>query len=250
MVENKQEMKTAALLIIGDEILSGRTKDKNAGWLAEELTAFGVQMIEVRVVPDIEDEIIGAVHALREKADYLMTTGGIGPTHDDITAESIAKAFETELELNKDAYEILIDHYGDEKLVTEPRKKMAMIPKGADLILNPVSGAPGFHIENVFVMAGVPKIMQGMFDYVKDMMTPGAVILSRSVACNLQESQIAERLGELQKNHPDISIGSYPHFHDGKTGISIVLRSMDEGMLNTCEAELKDIILELGGVIK
>ena len=165
-VSNK-DLYSVAFVIIGNEILSGRTQDANTPWLAENLVSMGVVLHQVRIVPDIEDEIVAAVNELRKKVDYVFTTGGIGPTHDDITASSIAKAFGITLELNKDAYDILARHYGGEQHVTAPRKKMAMIPAGASLINNPVSGAPGFQIGNVFVLAGVPRIMQAMFDEVK-----------------------------------------------------------------------------------
>ena len=247
MTHDKED-KTAALLIIGNEILTGRTQDKNTSWLGAQLMDLGIPLIEVRVVPDIEAEIIGAVHALRVKADYVFTTGGIGPTHDDITAESVAKAFDTELELNAQAYDILVDHYGSEQDVTPPRKKMAMIPKGARLIYNPVSGAPGFQIENVFVMAGVPSIMQGMFDDIRARLTPGAPILTRSIACKLKESEISDALGEIQAKYaPDIEIGSYPHFRDGDVGVNIVLRGRDEIQLDKCRNDVEKAIQALGG---
>lgn len=247
MTELKKDTYTAAILIIGNEILSGRTQDTNTSWIAEHLTVLGIQLVEGRIVPDEEKEIIGALNALREKADYVMTTGGIGPTHDDITAESVAKAFGLELEINDDALQMMIDHYGDKKEITPARKKMAMIPKGARLIYNPVSGAPGFQIENVFVMAGVPKIMQAMFDEIKNLMAHGKPLVSRTVTCNLAESQIAEGLSAIQDKYPDVSIGSYPHYRGGVLGLSLVLRSIDNEPLDLATDNVIELIGSLGG---
>lgn len=238
---------TAALIIIGNEILSGRTQDANTSWIAEQLNRLGIVLMQVRVVPDIETEIIMAVHKLKVRADYVFTTGGIGPTHDDITAEAMAKAFDRKLELNDEAYQILVRHYGDEKEVTAPRKKMAMIPNGAKLINNPVSGAPGFILENVFVMAGVPRIMQAMFDDVKNYLKHGKPVLSNTIACSLAESAIAEPLGRVQNKYPTVGIGSYPHFRGGILGLSLVLRSSDDPALDIATREVIDLITQLGG---
>lgn len=238
---------TAALIIIGNEILSGRTQDTNTSWLAEKLVAMGIRLREVRVVPDVESDIIAAVNALRVRMDYVFTTGGIGPTHDDITSESIAKAFNTELELSREAHRLLINHYGGEAEVTPPRRKMAMIPKGAGLIANPVSAAPGFYIENVYVMAGVPRIMQAMFDHVKTMLTPGDPILSTTIACGLQESTVAEDLTALQHKYPAVDIGSYPHFRGGILGLSLVLRSTDALLLDSASQDVIAMIRRHGG---
>ncbi len=236
-----------ALIVIGNEILSGRTQDANTSWIAENLMSMGVILHQVRVVPDIEDEIIMAVNELRGKMDYVFTTGGIGPTHDDITAESIAKAFGLKLELNKEAYDILVRHYGSEKEVTPPRKKMAMIPAGASLINNPVSGAPGFQIENVFVLAGVPRIMQAMFDDVVTRLNRGKPVLSNTIACSLAESVIAEPLEKIQKNYPAVNIGSYPHFRGGILGLSLVLRSTDDETLDSATRDVIALIAAQGG---
>jgi molybdenum cofactor synthesis domain-containing protein len=238
---------TVALIIIGNEILSGRTQDANTAWIAEQLNAMGVVLHQVRVVPDTEGEIIAAIHELKTKVDYVFTTGGIGPTHDDITAESVAAAFGTELELNDEAYQILVRHYGGAEHVTPPRKKMAMIPKGATLINNPVSGAPGFKIENVFVMAGVPRIMQAMFDDVKTQIKRGKPVLSNTIACSLAESAVAEKLEKIQDRYPSVNIGSYPHFRGGILGLSLVLRSTDDPVLDAATREVIDLIAELGG---
>lgn len=237
---------SAALVIIGNEILSGRTQDKNTSWLAEKLSARGIAMREVRIIPDIEAVIVDTVNTLRARETYVFTTGGIGPTHDDITAESIAKAFGVELELNELAYQALVDHYGDPAEVTEARKKMAMIPLGASLINNPVSGAPGFVVENVYVMAGVPRIMQGMFDNIIDTLAEGVPIISQSITCGLQESQISEGLGSIQGRFPDVDIGSYPNFRGGETGVSIVVRSINLESVKAAGSEVITLIQSLG----
>lgn len=244
--QGKDVYKTA-LIIVGNEILSGRTQDANTAWIAENLVSMGVVLHQVRVVPDIEAEIIMAVNELREKVDYVFTTGGIGPTHDDITADAIAKAFGVNLELNKEAYDILVRHYGDESLVTPPRKKMAMIPVGASLINNPVSGAPGFQIENVFVLAGVPRIMQAMFDDVVTRLQRGKPVLSNTIACSLAESAIAEPLEEIQKSYPAVNIGSYPHFRGGILGLSLVLRSTEDDILDRATRDVISLIAAQGG---
>ncbi len=246
MGENK-DLYRSALVVVGNEILSGRTRDTNTSWIAENMAGIGVVLGEVRVVPDIGDEIIFAVNELRRKFDYVFTTGGIGPTHDDITSEAIAKAFGTTLELNKEAYDILVRHYGGEVEVTPPRKKMAMIPIGASLINNPVSGAPGFQMENVFVMAGVPRIMQAMFDDVKTRLTHGLPMLSNTIACSLVESEIAQPLEDIQKKYANVIIGSYPHFRGGILGLSLVLRSTDNDVLDQATSEVISMIARLGG---
>lgn len=238
----------ASLIIIGNEVLSGRTQDKNTAYLAEKLSARGIVMAEVRIIPDIEGVIVSTVNELRARDDYVFTTGGIGPTHDDITALSIAKAFGVELKLNDDALQAMIKHYGGEAEITDARKKMAMIPDGAVLIDNPVSGAPGFILGNVYVMAGVPSIMQGMFDGIVGGLTQGDPILSQSVTCSLKESQISTGLAEIQERYPQTDIGSYPYYKGGEAGVSVVVRSVDEKairdavgevvkMLNNLEAE-------------
>ncbi|MGB0719818.1 MAG: competence/damage-inducible protein A [Bdellovibrionales bacterium] len=230
---------TSALLIIGNEILSGRTLDQNTQYIAGKMAAHGVPLREVRVVPDIEGEIVAAVNALRGKYDFVFTTGGIGPTHDDITAESIARAFDTDFGQNQGAYNVLLDYYGAENL-TEARLRMARMPVFEDLslILNPVSGAPGFRIANVFVMAGVPKIMQAMLDHVLTMITPGDAIYARTCYCPVPESELAKDLTALQAAHPDIDIGSYPSFKDGGWRVSVVFRGTDEATLEAVLAAL------------
>lgn len=249
------EMKrvTAAVLLIGDEVLSGRTQDKNLQQVAQFLAPLGVDVVECRVVPDIEDEIVEAVNALRAKVDYLFTTGGIGPTHDDITADSIARAFGVGIDIRADALAI-IEHWYEKTgtPLTETRKRMARIPDGATLIENPVTGAPGFQTGNVFTLAGVPKIARGMLEDIAHRIEGGAVTRSRSVkAEGLREGDIAVQLGELQGEYPDVSIGSYPYFlelQDGKLrrGTQLVVRSTDAAKLDVVIAKITGLVTELG----
>lgn len=236
---------TAAAVIIGNEILSGRTQDTNTAFMAERLTAHGIHLREVRVIPDIEETIVHTVNELRAAHDYVFTTGGIGPTHDDITAESMAKAFGVKIDVNDEAFKILEEYYGIENLTT-PRAKMAQIPYGATLIPNPVSAAPGFNIGNVYVFAGVPRIMQAMMDHVLSDLKGGDPVLSCSVSCSLPESEMAEAVGALQDKYGNIEIGSYPHFRSGVLGLSIVLRSTDKGVLKIATDELVDVIKKRG----
>ncbi len=246
-ISSTKDTHTVSLIVIGNEILSGRTQDTNTPWIAEQMNRMGIVLHQVRVVPDIEAEIVSAIHELQKKTDYVFTTGGIGPTHDDITAESVAKAFGVELELNEEAHEILVRHYGGVEHVTAPRRKMAMIPKGASLINNPVSGAPGFQMGNVFVMAGVPRIMQAMLDDVKPRLNRGKPVLSNTIACALAESAIAEPLEKIQNGYPTVSIGSYPHFRGGILGLSLVLRSTDDPSLDSATREVIELIASMGG---
>jgi molybdenum cofactor synthesis domain-containing protein len=237
---------TAAVLIIGNEILSGRTQDTNLNHIAVTLARRGVRLAEARVVPDIEDEIVAAVQALSARYTYVFTTGGIGPTHDDITAQSIAKAFNLPLVVNPEARERLERHYGAGK-VSPGRMLMARAPEGAVLVDNPVSAAPGFRVENVFVMAGVPAIMRAMIDHVAPTLAGGPVVLARSVSCLIGESVFAEQLGAIQMAHPDVDIGSYPWFRSGKFGVSLVARGTDAAVLDTVIAEISAMIRALGG---
>jgi molybdenum cofactor synthesis domain-containing protein len=237
---------TAAVLIIGDEILSGRTKDKNMVYLAEQFLELGVQLREVRIIPDIEDEIVSAVNSLRKKFDYVFTTGGIGPTHDDITADSVAAAFGVSIGYHPEAMDILTKHYETSGIeFNEARKRMARIPDGAILIENPVSKAPGFQIENVFVMAGVPVIMQAMFDGVTARISGGARMLSRTIGAGLPEGKIAERLGQLQLEYPNVSMGSYPYFKQGEVGTNLVLRSINQLELDAAFEKLTIVLKEM-----
>ena len=236
---------TAAVVVIGNEMLSGRTKDLNLGYIATGLTAIGVRLIEGRFIPDVEATIVTTVNELRAKYDYVLTTGGIGPTHDDITAASIAKAFGVPLILHPRAAELLGDHYGAENL-TEARMRMAHTPEGATLIDNPVSIAPGFRIGNVFVLAGVPRIAQAMFDGLKGGLKGGDPVLSRTVSGYIGEGVIAKDLGALQDRHPVLEIGSYPFFRQGKFGASFVIRGTGKAEIDAAAVELHAIIKNLG----
>jgi len=239
---------TAALIIIGDEILSGRTQDANLAYIGKRLGALGVRLREVRVVADDEAAIVEAVNALRAAHDYVFTTGGIGPTHDDITAASVAKAFGQKLIRNPQAVEILLKSYERTGLeVNEARLSMADTPEHAALIDNPVSGAPGFRVENVFVFAGVPKIMQAMFDGMTHLLTGGAPLLERSVAVDLGEGTIAAALATVQDAHDGVTIGSYPYYHSGSFGVKLVLRGTDETALDAAVDELLAALGALGG---
>ena len=239
-IDNPDTFK-AGLIIIGNEILSGRTVDTNTPWIAERLTERGILLAEVRVIPDVERLIIDTVRALKGQYDYVFTTGGIGPTHDDITAECVAKAFDLPLVRNEEAFQILENYYGIENL-PPPRAKMARVPEGAALIPNPVSGAPGFVIENVHVMAGVPRIMQAMLDHVMNEIQAGKPILSNTISCSLPESRVADDLTALQARYPDIDIGSYPHYRGGALGLSLVLRGTNNENLDLATAEVIQII--------
>ena len=226
---------TAAILVIGDEILSGRTKDKNIGYIAEYLTAIGIDLREVRVVSDDEEEIVAAVNALRARYTYLFTTGGIGPTHDDITADAIGKAVGRAVIHDPRAVDILKARYKPEDL-TEARLRMARMPEGSELIDNPISKAPGFRTGNVIVMAGVPQIMQVMLDAVAPTLQTGAKMLSRQIDTGgLPEGAYAEALGDIAKAHPGVIIGSYPSFDGKRFHNKIVMRSKDESLLEPVE---------------
>ncbi|MBI1778153.1 MAG: competence/damage-inducible protein A [Proteobacteria bacterium] len=237
---------TAAVIIIGNEVLSGRTQDTNLNWLARELTQVGVRLIEARVIRDEERAIVAAVNELRERVDYVFTTGGIGPTHDDITSECIAKAFGLKLIRNPEAVRRLEAHYPPGSL-NEARLRMANTPEGATLIENPVSKAPGFQIGNVYVMAGVPSVMRAMFDGIKGRLRGGALQLSRTVSCTLGEGVIAKDLAALQGRYGDLEIGSYPYFRAGGFGVSLVIRGTEALRLLAAAEELKAIIRALGG---
>ena len=238
---------TAAIIVIGNEILSGRTKDKNINYLANKLVKRGIALLEVRVIPDVQDVIISTLHETKDKFTYVFTTGGIGPTHDDITSLSVAKAFDVPLVTNKEAYSLLEDRYGADDF-TQPRRKMAHTPKGAELIPNPVSVAPGFIIDNVYVMAGVPVVMQAMVDHVIPTLKGGEPVLSNSVPSRFPESVIAEGLGDIQDKYQSsgVDIGSYPYFRDGHLGVNVVVRASDKHalVLATKEVELMISIIE------
>lgn len=236
---------TACLIVIGNEILSGRTEDKNTPYLAKKLTEIGIGLREVRVVPDVEQEIVEAVNACRVRYDYVFTTGGIGPTHDDITSDCVAKAFGVKNVIHPEALAILGGHYA-EKDLNEARLRMAHTPEGAVLVENPISLAPGYQIENVFVLAGVPLIMQAMFDSLRHRLVGGPPVRSHTIRCELPEGKIAKGLGRIQEAYPDVEIGSYPFFRGGVAGCNLVLRGTDEGRLARAVDEVRGLIRELG----
>lgn len=236
---------TAALLVIGDEILSGRTKDKNIGYIAEYLTAIGIDLREVRVVPDVEGEIVAAIQALKTRYTYLFTTGGIGPTHDDITADCVAKACGVTIDIDPRAVAMMRERYAEGDL-NEARLRMARIPAGADLIENPISKAPGFRIGNVIVMAGVPSIMQAMLDNVAPTLKTGVKMQVVTLdAGGLPEGLYGTALGEVAKAHPEVSIGSYPSFSQGSFRNQIVLRGRDAARLSAAEADVVAMLARL-----
>ncbi len=227
----------AAILIIGNEILSGRTQDTNTSTIAQWLNLIGVKVNEVRVIPDIENTIIETVNHLRKANDYVFTTGGIGPTHDDITAQSISKAFKLKYEIHKEAFKILENYYKVGEF-NEGRQKMVWMPSNANLILNPTSGAPGFNVENVFCLPGVPSILKSMLGGLKNKIVGGDPILSHTISLKTVESEIANSLTSVQDNNRDVEIGSYPFFQAGKLGVSIVIRSEDQLKIDKCSLEI------------
>ncbi len=237
---------TAAMLVSGDEILSGRTKDKNIGFIADYLNNLGIDLIEVRIVSDETDHIVEAVNALRQRYTYVFTTGGIGPTHDDITADAISKAFGLPCEYHPDAMALLTKHYKKREMeYTEARMRMARTPRGATLIDNKISIAPGFRIENVHVMAGVPVIMQAMMDALAPTLETGTKMLSETVDCPFGEGTIGGPLGEIQKNHPNTMIGSYPQFKDGSYSTQIVVRSKDIESIAAAKMDVERMLEDL-----
>ena len=240
---NKNIKVNAAILIIGNEILSGRTQDTNTSTLATWLNSIGVTVGEVRVIPDIEKTIIDTVNLLRNNYDYVFTTGGIGPTHDDITAESISKAFGLKYEIHQEAFKILEDYYKKGEF-NEGRQKMVWMPQNANLILNPTSGAPGFNIENVFCLPGVPSILKSMLGGLKNRIVGGEPILSKTISLRTVESEIAKSLTEVQENNQDVEIGSYPFFQAGKLGVSIVIRSEDQSKIDSCNSQILKFVNE------
>lgn len=237
------EIITAAMIVIGDEILSGRTKDRNIGHLADVMTAIGIDLKEVRIVSDDEADIVEAVNALRQRYTYVFTTGGIGPTHDDITADSIAKAFGVPCEYDENAFALLGAHYAQRGVeFTESRKRMARMPRGAEHIDNPVSVAPGFRIDNVHVMAGVPSIFQAMLDNVVPTLRTGQKLLSETVHCPFGEGLIGGPLTEIQKAHPDTIIGSYPKYLDGSFWTELVIRARSPEVLDAATREVQSMV--------
>lgn len=236
-------MKTAALIIIGNEILSGRTQDANLSYLGKKLAECGIQFSEARVIPDIEQRIIDTVNDMRRTFDYVFTTGGIGPTHDDITAPCIAKAFGVDCIIDPEAKRRLEAFYKDRQDLNEARLQMARVPEGASLVDNPVSAAPGFMMENVITMAGVPRIMQAMLDFVLPMLEHGVPLEQRSVVLGVGEGTFAASLRALQEQHPDCDFGSYPFQSKGRFGTSIVVRGLNErGQLDAAFASLMKVL--------
>lgn len=238
---------TAAVLLIGNELLSGRTQDANLNYLARQLTAMGIRLAEARVVADGAAEIVAAVNQLRAAYDYVFTTGGIGPTHDDITCECVAKAFGRRYVLNPEAQKLLEDYYdGSGRELNEARLRMAYTPEGAELVDNPISRAPGFRIENVIVMAGIPAVMRAMFESIAPKLKGGAKVASRAVAVLMGEGDIARPLSELQARNESLEIGSYPFVRKGKFGTTLVLRGTDAAAVEAAAQELKTILRDLG----
>ena len=233
----------AAILIIGNEILSGRTQDTNTSTLATWLNSIGVKVAEVRVIPDVEKKIVDTLNLLRKENDYVFTSGGIGPTHDDITAESVSKAFGLKYEINKEAFKILEAYYQPGEF-NEGRQKMVWMPENAELILNPTSGAPGFNVENVFCLPGVPSILKSMLGGLKNRIVGGEPILSHTISLKTVESEIANSITQIQDQNKEVEIGSYPFFHAGKLGVSIVIRSEDQSKIDNCNSQILEFVKE------
>ena len=234
---SKNTKVNAAILIIGNEILSGRTQDTNTSTLATWLNSIGVKVNEVRIIPDQEDIIVETLNLLRKSNNYVFTTGGIGPTHDDITAQSVAKAFGLKYELHKEGYKILEAYYQPGEF-NEGRQKMIWMPANADLILNPTSGAPGFSVENVFCLPGVPSILKSMLGGIENNLVGGDPIISKTINLRTVESEIAKSLSKVQNDNQEVDIGSYPFFHAGKLGVSIVLRSENQSKIDQCNSQI------------
>ncbi len=239
---NKKEI-IAGIIIIGNEVLSGRTKDINTSTIALWLNSLGIEVKEVRVIPDDKEKIINTVNKLRKKFNYIFTTGGIGPTHDDITAESISEAFNLEYGYHKEAFSILEKYYKPGEF-TEGRQKMAKMPTTAKLIINPSSGAPGFYVENVFCLPGVPSILKSMLGGLNNILVGGDPVISKTLNLRTVESEIAKSLSDIQDQNKEVEIGSYPFFRAGKLGVSIVLRSTDQSKINQCNDQILQFVKE------
>ena len=231
----------ATIIIIGNEILSGRTQDTNTGLIALWLNSLGVKVQEVRVIPDIEEVIVKTINEVRGKNTYVFTTGGIGPTHDDITAASVSKAFNLNYEVNKEAFKILESYYKPGEF-NEGRQKMAWTPANAKLILNPTSGAPGFIVENIFCLPGVPSILKSMLGGLKNEISGGKPIISHTINLRTVESEIAKSLTSVQNSNKDVEIGSYPFFRAGKLGVSIVVRSENQTKIDDCNSKIMEFV--------
>ena len=239
---NKDNKKMNAIIIlIGNEILSGRTQDVNAAFLSRWLNELGVKVEEVRVIEDAQEVIVNCINEVRKKFKYVFTTGGIGPTHDDITSQSIAKAFNLSYDYNKEAYDILEKYYKPGAF-NDGRKKMAKMPDKASLIYNPSSGAPGFIVENIYCLPGVPSILKSMVDGLKNRIKGGKKILSETISVNTVESEIAKPLEDVQNNFSNVEIGSYPFFRLGKVGVSIVMRSTEKNQIKDCAKQIQNFI--------
>ncbi len=237
---------TAALVVIGDEILSGRTQDRNVAQIATWLNVQGIRLVEVRVVADREPAIVEAVNSLRARNDYLFTTGGIGPTHDDITVDAIAAALGVGVVHHPDAMAVLDRYYETRGGLTEARARMARVPDGATLIPNRLSGAPGIRWDNVFIMAGVPHITAGMLDALTGTLEGGRPVVSDSVGCMVPESEVADLLRRMEREHEGVAVGSYPFFREGRVGANFVVRSPDPDLVARCIADLTRALDELG----
>ena len=238
---NKKTKVNAAILIIGNEILSGRTQDTNTSTLAIWLNSIGVKVEEVRVIPDIEQTIIDTINFFRSTYNYVFTTGGIGPTHDDITAQSVSKTFGIKYEINKEAFKILESYYKPGEF-NEGRQKMSWMPENANLIYNPTSGAPGFSVENVFCLPGVPSILKSMLGGLTNSIVGGKPIKSHTISLRTVESEIANSLTKVQNDNKDVEIGSYPFFHAGKLGVSIVIRSENKSKIDECNSQILEFV--------
>ena len=238
---NKNIQVNAAIIIIGNEILSGRTQDVNSSTIALWLNSLGVKVQEVRVIPDVEDVIVQTINVVRKKNNYVFTTGGIGPTHDDITAKSISKAFNVKYEVNKEAYKILENYYKQGEF-NEGRQKMAWTPSQAKLISNPTSGAPGFIIGNVYCLPGVPSILKSMLGGLNNLISGGKTIISHTINLRTVESEIAKSLTLVQDSNKDVEIGSYPFFKAGKLGVAIVIRSDEQSKIDICTSQILEFV--------
>ena len=238
---NKNIQVNAAIIIIGNEILSGRTQDVNSSTIALWLNSLGVKVQEIRVIPDVEGVIVKTINEVRKKNNYVFTTGGIGPTHDDITAKSISKAFNVKYEVNKEAYKILENYYKQGEF-NEGRQKMAWTPSQAKLILNPTSGAPGFIIGNVYCLPGVPSILKSMLGGLNNLISGGKPIISHTINLRTVESEIAKSLTLVQDSNKDVEIGSYPFFKAGKLGVNIVIRSDEQSKIDICTSQILEFV--------
>jgi molybdenum cofactor synthesis domain-containing protein len=234
MIMERKKIWTAGLIVIGDEILSGRTQDKNVAALAKWLNVQGIRLAEVRIVPDIIEHIVAAVNEVRAATDYLFTTGGIGPTHDDITVDAVAAAIGVDVIVHPRARAILEGYYADRGGLTEARLRMARVPDGGELIENRMSGAPGIRHGNIFIMAGIPAIAAQMMDALTGQLEGGDPVLSQTIGCWTAESEVADVLGAVEKAHPESQIGSYPFFREGRVGANFVVRSTDPAQLAAC----------------